>query len=39
MESVRPLAVLREYWYEVLPIELDAEFLEPVYVEVGGRHA
>lgn len=31
---LRPLAVIREYWNEVISLEENAEILEPVYIVV-----
>lgn len=33
MNTFRPLAVIREFWDEVIGIEETAELLEPVYIE------
>lgn len=31
---MRPLAVLRAFWSEIIVIEENAVFLEPIYMEV-----
>ncbi len=32
----RPLIVIWAYWVSVIVMEHDAEFLPPVYIEIGG---
>lgn len=36
---MRPKAVVREYWAEVIAIEEDAVFLEPIYFTFLGERA
>lgn len=35
MKSLRPVVVLRAFWDEIIAVEPDAEFLEPVYLIEG----
>jgi hypothetical protein len=32
--EIRPIAVIKEFWNEVIELEPGAEFYEPIYVEV-----